>query len=264
MKKAVSLLLMLTFLITAMFADTIIVPTIGFSHIAGKNLKNRTLRGSYDVFDNVDISWGPMTIGLGIGTINKNGFLFMWDNFASFIGKFNSKTSINTNDIESLLGATAGSVTVNDITSSNRMTGGVFYETNLMFGYSFHPVEKTHINLALGLAMGIGKFHLTIKDIKEWIGVSNLDDRFKKSKYIVLAGIPLQFEFQYYFTKQIGLNIGIFDTIGYGAVLLFPEVNATYTDAGGTKTKKQVTVLFGKGFMNNFTFKVGPVFRLSR
>ncbi|PIE97687.1 MAG: hypothetical protein CR988_06955 [Treponema sp.] len=264
MKKAFAVALVLICFATLTFADTIIAPTIGFSHISGRNLKSKEIVPSYNVFDSAKIAWAPMTVGLGIGSIKKSGFLFMWENYISFIGKCNYDVKINTGKIESLLGASSGTVKINDITSSEKMTGGFFYETNLMFGYSFRPIEKIHINLALGLGFGFGKFNFKFKDITALMDSTNIDTKFKNSKLVAIGGVPIELEFQYYFTKSVGLNIGIFDTIGYGAVILFPEVNATYSASGVTKNKKQMALILGTGIMNNFTFKVGPVFKISK
>ena len=85
--------------------------------------------------------------------------------------------------------------------------------------------DKLYINVGSGLAVGFAKIN---------IATANAD------LFNLNVGIPIQIGGQYFFTKNIGVNLTLADVLALGMGI-------------GSS--------FHRGFENVFTLKVGPMFK---
>ena len=212
MKKVITALFIAALVSVHGFAlEFILTPTIGYSNLGflgtatyGEIVPSETLQTSMNT--------NMMPIGLAIGTVAKNGFTFMWNNDISPIG--------------------SGNANVNGLELDTKFKKGVSFQQSLILGYTFKLLdEKLYVNVGSGFAAGIAKIHLYKGIYKNDILDFNI-------------GIPIQVGAQYFFTKNIGINVILSDVIGG----CFGFANSA---SGGAHV----------GFENVFTAKLGPVFK---
>lgn len=243
MKKIVVGLLCVMLVSGYCFAEFVITPTVGFSAFSLNGQEFRASSSSSRVDAKTDLT--SFAVSLDLGVIAEKGFTFLWDNNLSFGGKMKSQ-----------IGNSSG---------VNMKTSGVLYEGNLLFGYTFKGIKNLYINLAAGFGNGIG-----IMKIEEINGYKPM----KAEKLgIVTAGIPIHLGAQYFFTKNIGLNLSIMDTPSFGFTMrpfdfegLFAEIseaifNSQASAYGYSSSSSGSSTRFQMGFTNIFMLKIGPVFK---
>ncbi len=166
-----------------------------------------------------------MPIGLALGVIADNGFTFLWMNDIAPVG--------------------SGSVEASQYGSFDfdaKLHNSIAYETSLILGRTFKAVdEKLYINVGSGLAYGVAKIEVS----KEVHGVRV----FSANAWDFHFGIPIQLGAQFFFTRNIGVNLTLVDDLAFGARL----VNGGTGGLSGSETEL--------GFENVFTVKVGPMFK---
>ena len=164
----------------------------------------------------VSSSLNAMSIGLSAGLIIKNGFTLMFNNDIAPVG--------------------SGSAIQDGGSFDAKLDKGVAFEQSLILGRTFKLVDnKLYVNIGSGFAWGIAKINMS------------KDGGYSINVFDVNVGVPLQLGAQYFFTKNIGLNLTIFDVLavglGYYGDKLYPlAVNLA-------------------GFETVFTVKVGPMFK---
>lgn len=92
--------------------------------------------------------------------------------------------------------------------------------------------DKLYINAGSGLAAGVAKINVSKK-----VGEHTI---FSEDSWNFNIGIPIQIGGQYFFTKNIGVNLTLADVLALGVGI-------------GSS--------FHRGFENVFTLKVGPMFK---
>lgn len=113
------------------------------------------------------------------------------------------------------------------------INGGLLFQMSLLAGYNFRLMEKLHLTPAIGL--GYASSATT----------ANAD-----GAQVVFGGgtfsIPLYASAKYFFTKNIGIDLNIINSLEFGTVLVStPDFGALGTSS----------------FRNIFVLKVGPVFK---
>ncbi len=241
MKKAIGVVFFLCMFSVALFAEFVISPTIGYSNIMGKS--SGYPRGSNTSFGSMfvlpsKISMNTFTFGIDMGYVGKNGFTFMFNNNISLLKKFKISTQIPTG----LLGDKKVNAT-SDVKS-------VFWQANLLLGYTFKPIDDLGIVFASGLSGGFGKPTVKSLNVSD-LGINT--NLLKLETWMFNIGVPIQVSCNYYFTKNIGIGISLIDVIGWGVIQTDP---LEYSMGGKKGFQLKSSKLF-----NDFTIKLGPVFK---
>lgn len=235
MKKIVLVLLFSCLFFVNGFAEVILTPTIGLSHIGsgyGTLFSERTesqtglLRGHTE--------WVPMTVGFSFGILSRAGFTFVFTNDISFLGTMKFKT-VGINQSE-----TSSSQLPLSVSISGKMKG-FFWESALLFGYTFRPIQVLHISIASGIAAGGGTSILS--------NVKTAIESFEQKSMMYNFGIPLHIGVQGYFTRHIGIHIGAVNVFSIGGITSLPHSKEKYRIAA-------------ESYFNNFTLKIGPTFKI--
>ena len=215
MKKKITVLLA-TVLVSAhcFAAEFILAPTVGFSNTTSTDFILRTEGLSANSYMN------SMSVGIALGFVTDNGFTFTVNNDLSLLGE--GKIHY------------AGRST--NKTFPLTLKNGFFFEQSFIFGHSFKLVhDKLFINIGLGIASGIGKTGDT--------GVFNKPAPF----WTVSTGFPMQAGVQFFFTKNIGINLTINEIPSFDVFFAFNE------DMSDSQ--------FFLNFTNLCYVKLGPVFK---
>ncbi|WP_428769403.1 DUF2715 domain-containing protein [Treponema sp. HNW] len=243
MKKIVVGLLCVMLVSGYCFAEFVITPTIGFSDFS---LNGQELSASSSSGSAAKTSLSSFAVSLDLGVIAEKGFTFLWDHNLSFGGKMKSRFG------------NLGEVSLK--------TSGALYEGNLLFGYTFKGIENLYINLAAGFGNGIGV--MTIEEVNgsKPVTVERIG--------IVTGGIPIHFGAQYFFTKNIGLNLSIMGIPSFGFTMrpfdfadLINELSGIFFDSYASShgypssSSSSSPTSFQMGFTNIFLVKIGPVFK---
>jgi len=113
---------------------------------------------------------------------------------------------------------------------------------DIYIGRAFKAVdEKLYINVGAGLAYGVAKIEVS----KEGHSIPV----YSADAWDFHFGIPIQLGAQFFFTRNIGVNLTLVDDLAFGARL----VNGGPGGLSGSETEL--------GFENVFTVKVGPMFK---
>ena len=209
-------------------AEFILSPTIGFSNTGVAGVYTQTESGYSSESKNFTMSFNHMPIGLTLGVITNKGFTFMVNNDFSVAGKGTMKSGGDSMDLK--LGK-------NTIFQQSFILGATFKLLN----------EKLFINVGSGFTWGVGK-------ITPYRDIFGQEYSFGDMWHVNL-GIPLQAGAQYFFTKNIGINLLLSDAIG----LALGQASRTSISIGGLSySSGDMTSL---GFSNIFTVKVGPIFK---
>ncbi len=229
MKKIIGVVFFLCMFSVALFAEFVISPTIGYSNIMGKSKED-----SNDRILPVKSSMNTFTFGVDLGYVGKSGFTFMFNNNISLLNMMN----VEAVKEYPIIGKLKGYVDVK----------GVFWEANLLLGYTLKPINNLDILFASGLSGGFGSPKITSLQIKDAsIGIDGL----KVNGMMANFGVPLQVSCNYYFTKNIGIGLSVNDVIGWGIIQTQP-INA---GAAGSYQLESM------GLFNDFTIKIGPTFK---
>ena len=230
MKKVITALFIAALVSVHGFAlEFILTPTIGYSNLGFLGRTEKITISGYsshaDVNARVSSSVNAMSIGLAMGTIAKNGFTFMWNNDIAPLGSGTGKVNLLKNGPSALPDI--------DLELAASLKKGIAFEQSFILGRTFRAVDdKLYINVGSGLAWGAAKINMK----KELAGITV----YSEDIYDFNVGVPLQVGFQYFFTKNIGLNAAVSDVIafGFGTGHKIPGTNRS---------------LFQYGFENVFT-----------
>lgn len=254
MKKVITALFVAALVSVHGFAlEFILTPTIGYSHLnfTGASPLRRfdfasmpgfgilsTQASSVEMQPRLSSSINAMSIGLAMGTVARNGFTFMWNNDIALLGS--GTATLEFPDINNLKF---------DLDAS--LKKGVAFEQTFIFGRTFKAAaDKLYINIGSGLAWGVAKINLK-KEIK---GITI----YSKDIYDFNVGIPIQVGLQYFFTKNIGLNLTVSDVISLG-ISGGRDFPLPALPLKGSSSYSGQTFFYG--FENVFTAKLGPVFK---
>lgn len=197
-------------------AEFILSPTIGFSNTGVAGVYTGP-SGYGSESDSFTMSFNHMPIGITLGLITNKGFTFMVNNDFSVAGKGTMKSGGDSMDL--------------------KLDKNTIFQQSFILGATFKLLnEKLFINIGSGFTWGVGK-------ITPYLDISGQEYSFGDMWHINL-GIPLQAGAQYFFTKNIGINLLLSDAIGLAL---------GYSNYDGDRTSL--------GFSNIFTVKVGPVFK---
>lgn len=221
------------------FAEFVISPTLGVSNVFSTSKYNkRDLIMGISSAEKNSLSWTPMNFGLSLGTVKEKGFTFLFSVDALFIGNVNANYKEFVRDTEVL-----------NFKAKAKIGGGAVAQGNFLFGYTYKGVPNLYLTFASGLTLGGGVN--TIKEISSsGITVPNINVSLKTANF----GIPLYFSASYYFTDKIGINVSFLNSFcggwqWYNVKSHFPYLGTGY----GPETP---------AFVNVFTFKIGPTFKL--
>ncbi|MGI0529257.1 DUF2715 domain-containing protein [Treponema socranskii] len=207
-------------------AEFILSPTIGFSNTGVAGIYTQTVSGYSSESKNFTMSFNHMPLGLTLGFITDKGFTFMVNNDFSVAGAGTMKGDNDSMDLK--LGK-------NTIFQQSFILGATFKLLN----------EKLFINIGSGFAWGVGKITLYVEDSGQEVSFGDM--------WHVNLGIPLQAGAQFFFTKNIGINLLLSDAIG----LAVGKLNNTIDIGLGSMTVDMTSV----GASNLFNVKVGPIFK---
>lgn len=157
---------------------------------------------------------------------------------ALFIGNVNANYKEFVRDTEVL-----------NFKAKAKIGGGAVAQGNFLFGYTYKGVPNLYLTFASGLTLGGGVN--TIKEIStSGITVPNINVSLKTANF----GIPLYFSASYYFTDKIGINVSFLNSFCGGWQWYNDKSPLPYLGTGyGPETP---------AFVNAFTFKIGPTFKL--
>ena len=225
------------------FAEFIISPALGVSNVFSTSEAEMRGSGYYYVStyrEKNSLSWTPMNFGLSLGTVQDKGFTFLFSIDALYVGNINATHE-----------KFGGRRSVEKFNAKAKIGGGAVAQGNFLFGYTYKGIPNLHLTLASGLSLGGG-----VNKVKEISGlempISNIDVSLKTANF----GVPLYLSVNYYFTDNIGINVGFLNSFCGGWRWYqndFP-VNVPYFGTGYD--------IAMPAFINIFTFKVGPIFKL--
>lgn len=198
-------------------AEFILSPTIGFSNTSSIGIAVAQEGSHAGDRETCKMYFNHMPVGITLGLITNKGFTFMVNNDFSVAGKGTMKSGGDSMDL--------------------KLDKNTIFQQSFILGATFKLLnEKLFINIGSGFTWGVGK-------ITPYLDISGQEYSFGDMWHINL-GIPLQAGAQYFFTKNIGINLLLSDAIGLAL---------GYSNYDGDRTSL--------GFSNIFTVKVGPVFK---
>ena len=239
MKKIIIVFFCMLFISVNSFAEFVISPTLGVSNVFSTSKYNkRDLIMGISSAEKNSLSWTPMNFGLSLGTVKEKGFTFLFSVDALFIGNVNANYKRFVRDTEVL-----------NFKAKAKIGGGAVAQGNFLFGYTYKGVPNLYLTFASGLTLGGGVN--TVKEIStSGITASDINVSLKTAKF----GIPLYFSASYYFTDKIGINISFLNSFCGGWQWYNVKSHLPYLGTGYD--------LSMPAFVNIFTFKIGPTFKL--
>lgn len=221
------------------FTEFVISPTLGVSNVFSTSKYNkRDLIMGISSAEKNSLSWTPMNFGLSLGTVKEKGFTFLFSVDALFIGNVNANYKRFVRDTEVL-----------NFKAKAKIGGGAVAQGNFLFGYTYKGVPNLYLTFASGLTLGGGVN--TVKEIStSGITASDINVSLKTANF----GIPLYFSASYYFTDKIGINISFLNSFCGGWQWYNVKSHLPYLGTGYD--------LSMPAFVNIFTFKIGPTFKL--
>lgn len=232
MKKLIGIAFCFGLFVTSGFAEAFIAPHVGFSNMYSKMKYIQSISGSTGFGSSFsttyttthEVSWTPFSGGLDIGLVTKGGFTFLTDLHISTAGKAKySKVS------------SSGLLEYDDVDLGVSAT---VFNLNFLLGYTYKGIKNLYLNFALGLGGGVGSWRIKSIGALKISGEKGL---------LVMLGVPIQLGIQYFFTDKIGINLSVNDVLGTSMFIMRTGMDGLSGNPG---------------FMNNFTLKIGPVFRL--
>lgn len=215
MKKKITVLLAAVLVSVHCFAaEFILAPTVGLSNTTSTDLILRMEGVSANSHMN------HMSIGITLGLVADNGFTFMVNNDLSLFGEGKMHYADQSTDK----------------TFPITLKNGFFFEQSFVFGHSFKLAnDRLFINLGLGFASGSGKTdNVNVSDKLLPLWTTN-------------TGIPLQAGVQFFFTKNIGINLTMNEIPSFDLSFAFDE--------------NMRLAIFFLNFTNLYYVKLGPVFK---
>lgn len=239
MKKIIIVFFCMLFISVNSFAEFVISPTLGVSNVFSTSKYNkRDLIMGISSAEKNSLSWTPMNFGLSLGTVKEKGFTFLFSVDALFIGNVNANYKRFVRDTEVL-----------NFKAKAKIGGGAVAQGNFLFGYTYKGVPNLYLTFASGLTLGGGVN--TVKEIStSGITASDINISLKTANF----GIPLYFSASYYFTDKIGINISFLNSFCGGWQWYNVKSHLPYLGTGYD--------LSMPAFVNIFTFKIGPTFKL--
>lgn len=239
MKKIIIVFFCMLFISVNSFAEFVISPTLGVSNVFSTSKYNkRDLIMGISSAEKNSLSWTPMNFGLSLGTVKEKGFTFLFSVDALFIGNVNANYKRFVRDTEVL-----------NFKAKAKIGGGAVAQGNFLFGYTYKGVPNLYLTFASGLTLGGGVN--TVKEIStSGITASDINVSLKTANF----GIPLYFSASYYFTDKIGINISFLNSFCGGWQWYNVKSHLPYLGTGYD--------LSMPAFVNIFTFKIGPTFKL--
>ena len=239
MKKMIIVFSCMLFISVNSFAEFVISPTLGVSNVFSTSKYNkRDLIMGISSAEKNSLSWTPMNFGLSLGTVKEKGFTFLFSVDALFIGNVNANYKRFVRDTEVL-----------NFKAKAKIGGGAVAQGNFLFGYTYKGVPNLYLTFASGLTLGGGVN--TVKEIStSGITASDINVSLKTANF----GIPLYFSASYYFTDKIGINISFLNSFCGGWQWYNVKSHLPYLGTGYD--------LSMPAFVNIFTFKIGPTFKL--
>lgn len=226
--------LMIFFSTTVFATDFIITPKFGAAYIYAKH-KNK---GDY-VYGDIKPSkakWVSGVAGLGVGVVTDSGIMMLFNNDLHFGGAIKSRKFTDSDgryDIENFKG------------------GLYFWQSALILGYSFKPMDNLACNFGVGLAFGFANAMVKQHEY----GKPNETTTYREGTHLTIPryhAFPIHFNVQYFLTENIGLTVELQDVIGsiIASVSKDPAPDAT-----------EITPFGPVNLFNNFSFKLGPAFK---
>ena len=239
MKKMIIVFSCMLFISVNSFTEFVISPTLGVSNVFSTSKYNkRDLIMGISSAEKNSLSWTPMNFGLSLGTVKEKGFTFLFSVDALFIGNVNANYKRFVRDTEVL-----------NFKAKAKIGGGAVAQGNFLFGYTYKGVPNLYLTFASGLTLGGGVN--TVKEIStSGITASDINVSLKTANF----GIPLYFSASYYFTDKIGINISFLNSFCGGWQWYNVKSHLPYLGTGYD--------LSMPAFVNIFTFKIGPTFKL--
>lgn len=239
MKKIIIVFFCMLFISVNSFAEFVISPTLGVSNVFSTSKYNkRDLIMGISSAEKNSLSWTPMNFGLSLGTVKEKGFTFLFSVDALFIGNVNANYKRFVRDTEVL-----------NFKAKAKIGCGAVAQGNFLFGYTYKGVPNLYLTFASGLTLGGGVN--TVKEIStSGITASDINVSLKTANF----GIPLYFSASYYFTDKIGINISFLNSFCGGWQWYNVKSHLPYLGTGYD--------LSMPAFVNIFTFKIGPTFKL--
>lgn len=224
------------------FAEFIISPSVGYSNHFALGLSKIEVSlpsiGTKSVTLRDQNVWHAVSAGVNVGFIGKSGFTFFCNNSVSFIGTLQKKV---------------GMTGVDEIfTLKAQELKGVYWDGELLAGYTFKPMSQLYVTFAGGVGAG-GTFSIVPGKLE--IAGKPVDTKVTVAGYNI--GLALHTEAAFYFTKNIGLALSITETAGYG--ILRSALNQYNFSSSSLSSKSQLNA--DRGFVNAFNLKVGPTFK---
>ena len=233
MKRAMLIFIGAGLLCANVCAEFVVSPTAGFSNLYSTEERTKQIERN-------TITWTPFSFGVSLGGVSKSGFTFL------------ASTDFLTGSDMKAVKYTLYQGSLPLSAKATVKTKGLFLQGNLLFGYTYRGIPNLFLTAASGLGAGGGITQIT-EVSSSGLTASGLDIELKKADF----GIPLYLGASYFFTKNIGINVGILDTIGAGWIWYHTRglpSGLPYFGTGSDITRP--------AFMNVFTLKIGPIFKL--
>lgn len=247
MKRAVLIFIGVGLLCTSVFAEFVVSPTVGFSNLYSMGSSTRMIRKqiglftqSFNVKEKNTINWTPFSFGISFGNVSKGGFTFLA-----------STDFLTGSDMKAVHKYTRYPDSLPAPTKITVKTKGLFLQGNLLLGYTYRGIPNLFLTAASGLGVGGGITQITEVSFSG-LTESGLDIDLRKVDF----GIPLYFGASYFFTKNIGVNLGILNTIGAGWIWYDTQGLPSGLPYFGTGSG-----IIEPAFTNVFTLKIGPIFK---
>lgn len=251
MKKIFLALSLIAVSTSGAFADFVLEPaTVGYSNFNFHDFTNKR-----------SATANVLTVslpGIGIQKHEENGFYFIWNNQFSLIGKQTVLQFFNDPALDSFLSknATAKDYISDDVKEeldklkSAKKLILIGYKTDFIFGGTIVPAENLCIALGAGLSVGYQSLN-------------------------AFVGLPLDISVKYYFTKKVGIVLGVNDTFGIGMSFvdkimskvsssISSKVLASIPDSFKSYAQKYRNIKEGKikyNLMHQFNVRLGMTFR---
>ncbi|WP_428769485.1 DUF2715 domain-containing protein [Treponema sp. HNW] len=248
MKRAMLIFIGVGLLCVNVCAEFVVSPTAGFSNLYSTEESTKQIQKQiglitdwYIVKERNTITWVPFSFGVSLGEISKSGFTFLA-----------STDFLTGSEMKAVHKYTLYPDSLPPYAKVTVKTKGLFLQGNLLFGYTYRGIPNLFLTAASGIGAGGGITQIT-EVSSSGLTASGLDIELKKADF----GIPLYFGASYFFTKNIGINVGILDTIGAGWIWYDTPGLPSGLPYFGTGSD-----ITSPAFTNVFTLKIGPIFKL--
>ena len=200
-------------------AEFILSPTIGFSNTSSIGIAVAQEGSHAGDRETSKMYFNHMPVGITLGLVTDKGFTFMVNNDFSPIGK--------------------GTMKLEDDSGNLKLDKNIIFQQSVIFGYTFKLInQKLFINIGSGFIWGAGR-------IKPYSFESH--GYLPENMPLVTFGIPVQAGAQFFFTKNIGINLMVTDALGFAV--------------GNLGKNSNDDRVYSIGFSYMGTVKVGPVFK---